>query len=529
MKIQIIKIIPCLLAGFILSACVGAVNIGGGTSSENALINRCIIGNTAQSDPTCAKAVADTNGCITNPFLSGCEANPLFSPHVQNARDERVKFCNDANNEEDSLCTGSDSVKDICTHDPFSRVCGGFYYQERKLFCEDTLTFPRCADIVSSVCRTDPFNTKLCFEDDFYNSARERSCSNRASHPRCETTANRVCSDDPFNPYLCNTYIYNSNREAVCANEQTSERCKKTVSRVCERNAFDGLCNDISVYEPVRIDYCSITINRSESICIDILTKNPCILTPFGAGCLTDTYDIARNQHIDFCGKQNSKNDPTCAEVLSRPTSASFLQSFDPPLLYSGSTYSSSGRGNAFVRHAGLNSLTLNLDTGDGLFFSWRKICINSCTVYYYAGILSSTDLGLPLTAETASGSWNGSFRVRADARKGIPTNKDFVLNVNFGAGDQAGTISARIDVGNEYKPHYLLTGDFDSNGVIRGDIEYVRSEHISGRGDIVKTPGRLRGLIGQEGAVGVFINTNIQSSGQKGFSGGFIARPPSE
>ena len=32
MKTQIIKIIPCLLAGFILSACVGAVNISGGNT-----------------------------------------------------------------------------------------------------------------------------------------------------------------------------------------------------------------------------------------------------------------------------------------------------------------------------------------------------------------------------------------------------------------------------------------------------------------------------------------------------------------
>ena len=151
-----------LMSGVILTACVGAVNIGGGTSPEFALINRCIVGNTAQADPTCAKAVADTNGCINNPFSSGCEANPLFSPHVQNARDERVKFCNDADNSRDSLCTGSDSEKDICTHDPFGRVCDS-YSSEREVIVDRCIQADNTSDkscksaVMTYPCIANPF------------------------------------------------------------------------------------------------------------------------------------------------------------------------------------------------------------------------------------------------------------------------------------------------------------------------------------------------------------------------------------
>nr|MCA8835665.1 hypothetical protein [Pseudomonadota bacterium] len=338
MQNQLFRGLFISLFALTLTACVGAVNIGG-TNPQATLINRCIVGNTAQSDPTCAKAVADTNGCITNPFLSGCEANPVFSRHVQNARDERVKFCNDANNEEDSLCTGSDSEKDICTHDPFGRVCDGLYYQERKLICEDALTFPRCADIVSSVCRTDPFNTNLCFGDDTYNSERERKCRHNSNLNPCTNTISRVCGADPFNTTLCfQNADYNDVRERTCKNEPNSERCTSTLSRICGVNAFDTFCDGSTIYLSNRRTTCTNEPNSERC--------SPMVLQI----CTADSLDPLCNGLTKYFSAQekacrSEPNSPRCHATLDRVCGAdvfgvlcqsSYLTLRDIPVLASG-------------------------------------------------------------------------------------------------------------------------------------------------------------------------------------------------
>ncbi len=354
MQNQLFRGLFMSLFALTLSACVGAVNIGG-TSPQDTLINRCIVGNTAQSDPTCAKAVADTNGCITNPFLSGCEANPVFSRHVQNARDERVKFCNDANNEDDNHCTGSDSVKDICTHDPFGRVCDGLYYQERKLICEDTLTFPRCADTVSKVCNTDPFNTDLCFQDNAYNNDRESACRYSSRTERCATTVSRVCESDPFNIALCfGDNAYDSMREITCANESESPRCKTTVNRVCRVDIFDSLCKerfnnsreqrcmgerDSKRCEPTITRVC--TADSLSSLCEGDETyftaqEMACANTPNNHRCTATTTRLCnKNPFHDFCNSnfdiareracEDEPNSDRCTPIVARVCGLDFL------------------------------------------------------------------------------------------------------------------------------------------------------------------------------------------------------------
>ncbi len=546
MQNQIFRGLFINLLALTLSACVGSVTLPAGTIAETKtektesapivltpeaiLINKCIIGNTAQSDPTCAKAVADTNGCITNPFLSGCEANPLFSPHVQNARDERVKFCNDANNEEDSLCTGSDSVKDICTHDPFSRVCGGFYYQERKLFCEDTLTFPRCADIVSSVCRTDPFNTKLCFGDDTYNREREIECSYRSSRKRCENTISRVCDADPFNTLLCfHNADYNDVRETACAGKSTSSRCATTVSRACDNNPFHPLCANNPIYETAQIRFCDDNIRERNNGCPQIILD--CLSNPFGDNCIHDFFQNKRINRLTFCGILDNKNHATCAVALSRPNVASFLQSFDRSLSTLSSVRTAKTdfvQGMPWARTPIINLATgdgnqsLGGDATDGFYIAHSNQC-NSCILSYYTGILSGTDLGAPRIETTGTAEWNGIFSsVGNEGSPGMPVSTNFILTINFSTGAKSGTITASVG-------KYSLTGDFDNSGVIRGSIENNRILRGSNGVDRnYRHTGILRGLIGQEGAVGVFISNN-DVEGAYPYVGGFVARPPSE
>ncbi len=364
-----------LMAGVILTACVGAVNLSAGTIAESntektesapivltpeaILINKCIIGNTAQADPACAKVVADTNGCITNPFLSGCEANPLFTAHVQNARDERVKFCNDADNTDDNHCTGSDSVKDICTHDPFSVICNHAYYNARKEVCEDTLTFPRCTDIVSSVCSNDPLNAFLCFEDDTYNNERERFCKYYTfDSSRCATTIRRICDADPFSDTLCfKDDTYHSIHKTTCANEPNSNRCKKTVIRVCNANALDTLCDGQENYNFAQAQICNrerdsdrcapIIIRICSADSLNFLCEGDetyfaaqeiaCEKTPNNYRCIPTTTRLCnKNLFQDFCNSnlniiarervcQDEPNSDRCAPIVARVCDVDFL------------------------------------------------------------------------------------------------------------------------------------------------------------------------------------------------------------
>ena len=162
--------------------------------------------------------------------------------------------------------------------------------------------------------------------------------------------------------------------------------------------------------------------------------------------------------------------------------------------------------GDVSVYHGTLNLATgdgsqeLGGDATDGLAFFTRSI-------RYYAGIFSGTDLGPPRIETSGTAEWNGRFRSGGN----LSTNKDFTLTVNFGAGDESGTISASVNT-------FLLTGSFDSNGVIRGNVSIKNTNN----------PGTLRGLIGQEGAVGVFIRNN-DGIGSYTYFGGFIAQPPAE
>ncbi len=262
MKTQIIKIIPCLLAGFILSACVGAVNVpseiadkGVKTtdpdpvikktavviiddkepepepepiviSPEVALINRCIIDDNLK-DSSCTSIVSE-HSCIRDPFGVACDIT--FTDYYKTAKANRITFCND--NTEDSLCTG-DYVADICDYDLFSKVCGDSYHSPREI----------------------------------------------------------VCGDEPQSP-----------------------RCTNTISRVCDDDVFHTLCDTHAIYEPTRINHCITNDNAGNTNCKRAFTKDSCVLNPFGAGC--DAQELARTMRESFCRESGNSANPVCVGAV---------------------------------------------------------------------------------------------------------------------------------------------------------------------------------------------------------------------
>ncbi len=323
--------------------------------------------------------------------------------------------------------------------------------------------------------------------------------------------------------------LVQTNRISFCRKNDNDNLCADAIENVCGNNPFDGLCGSYETARTKIIGYCSDGKTMDNNRCPQFVSN--CLLKPFSAGCSHNSFQDRRESRIRFCGVLANKDNPTCAVILSRVTTASFLQSFDEPLpTTAGELENQFVQGTATgldLDNANNQDLrtptfhTLNLATGhgsqnlggditDGVAL-FRHITpsthrLRSRNRNHYVGILSGTDLGLPLTTETSSGIWNGGFYVFGNSIDSV--SYDFILTVNFGAGVQAGTITASVD-------RYSLTGNFDSNGVIKGDVEFSLGDNVYS--------ADLRGLIGEQGAVGVFIGDRIDGLG---YAGGFVARP---
>ena len=158
---------------------------------------------------------------------------------------------------------------------------------------------------------------------------------------------------------------------------------------------------------------------------------------------------------------------------------------------------------------------------------------------YRYAGLLSGTDLGAPISANTPVGAWKGRF---VGIRRGTSSSlfrtiRDFTLNVTYngtGGGtltmfNAANTPNSTITDSLTSTSYYeMVNGAYDASGVISGKINF---RHVQGDDDIT-VEGILTGLIGVDGAVGAFISGTgtIKSIGEYSNTvrafGGFVAGP---
>nr|MCA8835699.1 hypothetical protein [Pseudomonadota bacterium] len=143
----------------------------------------------------------------------------------------------------------------------------------------------------------------------------------------------------------------------------------------------------------------------------------------------------------------------------------------------------------------------------------------------HYAGLLSTTDLGAPLTESLAQGTWQGWIQTRGD----VSYNQRFDLTITFNDDTNGGTIDAYVTNAENNLIALKIDGVFNDQGFVTGDILHggtATNERIVGN----RSPGQLRGLIGDEGAVVAFLS---DATGRKGgtndgtqaqYSGGFVA-----
>ena len=156
------------------------------------------------------------------------------------------------------------------------------------------------------------------------------------------------------------------------------------------------------------------------------------------------------------------------------------------------------------------SDIPLGLDANDGLAYFVGYI---GGTRYTYAGIYGNTDLGLPIIDNIANATWAGKFQVDGGSKV------DFDLTVTFDG--TAGTAGAFfVDIVQDYD--FLIEGAFDKNGVITGKTHYAKFTGNLQTATNVRN-GTLSGIIGRDGAVGVFHGVVSRLP----YVGGFIAAPP--
>ncbi|MCA8834974.1 MAG: hypothetical protein K8953_07800, partial [Proteobacteria bacterium] len=388
-------------------------------------------------------------------------------------------------------------------------------------------------------------------------------------------TVEQTCADNPFDD-LC-SIGYESERGAIIerciiGGNANDESCKSAIGLYyCIKRPFESYCGHYlpSYSEQLRanrVEFCRTEGNADNELCTaDTTFAHICTNYPFTTQCLGDSdYDSARrtacfgdpfaprcagdvydNVRVRFCAA-NAGNHPSCpapdgaitettiTEVATPQVTASvWVNSFEQPLSH-GATASDGinkfligketdlDTGGLITRSAQtinladatFNGVALGGDRADGAaFFQIERDSNNNNLYYNYAGVLSGTNLGAPLTDTNGSAKWIGSFKI------GDMSATDFVLNISFGTGAGAGEIEAIVQKYNYFDYH--IEGKFNGAGVIAGTARggTFRTPDPNNRGESLWT-GKLTGLIGEEGAVGAVLFSN--------YFAGFVARPSS-
>ncbi len=306
----------------------------------------------------------------------------------------------------------------------------------------------------------------------------------------------------------------------------------------CESYPFSPNCG--AIYETnrqTRAEFCALADNATAPQCIGAIASDPCILDPTRPDCGGE-YKDNRTERMAFCALRTNTQNPICTTILSRPTFATWVQSFETPPF----THVSKARGADIKTYTEFLQGTANgLNTGDSVDaygsvgfidtslvrtgsvaftkgggvsgFSFVRFDAFPNTDRAYAGILSGTDLGAPLAVPESLPDGSAPIAIW----RGI-------LFSNF---LRSNRFEARIDLTNKsissierfsYYAIYTLNGTFSDRGVITGNFTYTDASHIR--------PGSLTGLIGDGGLIGAFIS---DENNRFSYAGGFAASPPDQ
>ncbi|MCA8833627.1 MAG: hypothetical protein K8953_00955, partial [Proteobacteria bacterium] len=487
-----------------------------GNTYFSARVNNCITAGNANSNNNCNTVFTESasNTCLTNPFTDACTSDADFGTYATTARTNRVTFC--GTNSSDTIC----DTLTACQNNPFATECEAYFQTERdnrEGFCDMAGNVGNALCMGASrmgVCGIDPFNTS-CLTDKTYLPVRLGEC------------------------------IKAENAEDMRCNSLLSDSTMNTTITACLTNPFSDACamnSDFTTYaddaRTNRESFCGMMGNESKAPCTALTA---CQGNPFGTGCGA-YFESAKIPHCAIRG--NAGGD--CATTLSRPNAATWAHSFATELSATPTTGTGFLQGTATgistgdaTNIASENNITLNLETAtynnvplggdaeDGFAYFTGNSDSGS---YHYAGIFSGTNLGAPITGTSGdTATWNG----RISARGTFSMDRDFTLTITFGA--SGGTLTSLAPASNSASSdtRYKIDATFNDKGVIIATEGNIILDEFGDNPTFSSTPmmsadrasGTLTGLIGQEGAVGVFMLEPF--TGSSFYVGGFVAAPP--
>ena len=356
------------------------------------------------------------------------------------------------------------------------------------------------------------------------------------------------CLNDPLN-YDCMDDRYKDLRTA----------------KICLNNPFVTKCLDDDSYDNGRHEYCLkfpwYTSACTEDDRYDDARHQHCLNNPFDTKCPDDGYQNARLETcavdfryecangglefypalIQFCNNQANADHDSC-RVASEPQIGSYGTYYKQFLqgtadgLNTGSLRASDSDATAPVVHI----LKLS-DSDNGVaFFAGIAPKTEQRSYYYYhfyAGILPDSNLGAPITQTSGTAVWQGTFSViNSDtlASGAFRTDTDFELEIDFAEGRLSASINGvenngveknkNLDSGRPWAyTDYRLSGFF-ADGKIEAELEVTEFQEEGSDDESEVSLSRVRGLIGQDGAIGAFIG-GLRGS----YSGGFVASPSSK
>ena len=186
------------------------------------------------------------------------------------------------------------------------------------------------------------------------------------------------------------------------------------------------------------------------------------------------------------------------------------------------------------------DTLLLNGEANNGIGFRYSG---SDTAGRGFAGLLSATDMGAPLDDTSKNAIWTGKIDgivsgvalAETELRLKVTYNAPFtngvgtIQSIANQAADNTYAASAdtvgAVNVRSNFPNTFNFNGGFDENGVITGTIAHT----LTASGGTVSQNGVFSGLIGSDGAVGVFKNNDDEAGKLVPFVGGFVVKPPTE
>ena len=565
-------------------------------------ITDCIVGKKGQ-DSECINVLAGIGGCLANPFQDSCEDadNLYFKDHADNARKERVAFCEIDITDHDYCFAGRMFERVLCTYNPYGSFCSDETFEgiSTTLQAERTQKIIDCGDndynkpgscvhvLARATAATwargfdSPLKTQPTGGTNEFLRATNATHLDKGASSTTGAILNLATSTFDYNAFGGDatdgveffkesfgrdTYYYagilgaadlgeplsgdvrtmywNGRISSTSSTESGTEGDVIVATDFILTITFDGSGGTLTSFAKVFLndsennDYYNINATFNER---GLITDGTVVYAEFTGGDENSRVDSSLTDDdatlSGIIGEEGALGvfqgagfaggfvvHPTIkARVETRdwvrgfgdtapvrtPTGKNqFLQEQEvgtDGLITAPTTITDSGGGTPVVER-----LTLNIDRTIFNDVSWFSGFING-TQYHYAGLSRTAYLGEPLNVAPSSGTWYGKFGVGEDTT-------DFALDVTFATGKIGAFVRESAGI------YYLLAGDFNSAGVIKGTVNYgafANGDRTDADAITRGTNGTLTGLIGQGGVLGVFISDAL---GADGYAGGFWA-----